>query len=83
MVAGSVGLTMFFVGTLAALVTALGNRQWAWAAGILLLAPLAVPYTLKNPKVASWPRSLVLGGLLALVVAAICARLLVPSVFAR
>ena len=58
------GLTMMFVGYLAALATAFGNRQWGWSVALLVFVPLALVYCLRHGTLAVWPRQLLLRGLL-------------------
>ena len=55
----SVGLTLWFVGSLVALITALGNRQWFWGIGMLCFLPSSVVYCWVQRDIAAWPRKLV------------------------
>ena len=53
---------LLLVGTLAALLTALGKKRWAWGIPMLLLGPLvALPFSFVDPD-ARYARSLLLGG---------------------
>ena len=63
----SIGGTLFFVGSLASLLTALGNRQWYWGGAILLFLPISVVYCWVHRTLTNWPRKLVtIGGVLLL-----------------
>jgi hypothetical protein len=74
---------MLFFGSLAALITAIGNKQWPWAIGIGLVLPFAIPYVIANREVAAWPRSLILWGIGALLLAGVLAFLFVPAMVGR
>ena len=57
-----VGIVVCWVGSLAAMLTALGKRRWLWAIPILLLGPLvALPYSFVDTD-ANYARSLVIKG---------------------
>lgn len=56
------GGAMLLLGYLVAMATAFGQRQWAWAIGILLLWPVAIVYVLLHWDSAAWPGKLLLGG---------------------
>lgn len=61
----AVGLAMAWIGVLIALLTALGRRQWWWAAALILAGPLAaIPYGLRNRAEAAYPLRLCVAGLL-------------------
>jgi hypothetical protein len=55
----SVGLTLWFVGSLVAVLTALGNKQWFWGIGMLCFLPSSVVYCWGQREIATWPRKLV------------------------
>lgn len=66
----SVGLALWFVGSLVALLTALGNKQWAWGIGMLCFLPSSIAYCWIQRDVTDWPRKLVsIGGAMVLSVA--------------
>lgn len=70
----SVGLALFFVGSLLSLITALGNRQWYWGIGMLCFLPSSIVYCWVQGDIAAWPRKLVsIGGVLFLVGVAVLA----------
>jgi hypothetical protein len=61
----AVGTAMAWIGALMALATALGRRQWGWAAALLLTGPLAaIPYGLRHRDEAGYPLRLCAIGLL-------------------
>ena len=64
--AGIVGIGICLIGVLFALITALGNKHWAWGISILVLGPVTgILYSLTN-KEAEYPKSLMIKGLLLL-----------------
>lgn len=83
MLVGCVGLALLFVGLLASLLMALGRQQWPWAVGILVFLPIGAVYAFVNARTSSWPRSLILGGLASVAVAALWGWFFAPAVFAR
>lgn len=58
-----IAVSVIFWAWLAALLTAFGNRQWFWGIAVLVLLPLALPYSLIYRETASYPRRLLLGAL--------------------
>ena len=65
-VVGIAALTVGWFGSLIALLTALGNKKWAWGISMLFLGPItAILYTMIY-KEAEYPRSLMLKSLMAL-----------------
>lgn len=58
-----IAVSVIFWAWLAALLTAFGNRQWVWGVAVLVLLPLALPYSLIYRETASYPRRLLLGAL--------------------
>jgi hypothetical protein len=78
-IAGILGATMLFIGYLAAMATAFGNKHWGWGIGMIFLGPLAaLPYSVVHGDVAAWPRGLQFKGLVIAVVALLAAYYLLP-----
>ena len=60
---GILAIAVTWFGVLAALLMALGKRQWLWAIPMILLGPIAaLPYTLREAD-AAYARRLVIAGL--------------------
>ncbi len=55
-----IAATVIFWAWLAAFLCAYGNRQWVWGTAVLLLLPLALPYSLLYREQAAYPRRLLL-----------------------
>ena len=63
-----IGVTLSWFGGLMAALTALGNNRWAWGLSSLVLGPITgLPYALIH-KEASYPKSLMIKGLIFLLV---------------
>ena len=61
-----IGITLFWFGGLMAALTALGNNRWGWGLSSIVLGPITgLPYSLIH-KEASYPKSLMMKGLLCL-----------------
>ncbi len=68
---GILAIAVTWFGVLAALLVALGKRQWLWAIPMILLGPIvALPYTLKESD-AAYARRLVVTGLILFLPAAL------------
>jgi predicted Kef-type K+ transport protein len=63
--AGAIGLTLFGIGSIVSVITALGNKHWAWGVAILLFAPVAFLYCYIHSDVTDWPRSLLMKSLIS------------------
>ncbi|AZN36467.1 hypothetical protein [Iodobacter ciconiae] len=59
----SIGVALCFVGLMVSLMTALGNKNWFWAAGMLLAFPLAAVFCLRRWQMAAWPGKMLLSGM--------------------
>ncbi|MBF7074563.1 hypothetical protein ISG33_14250 [Glaciecola sp. MH2013] len=68
-----IGAAMFYVGSLIAVVTAFGKKQYAFGAITLLLPPFAVIYCLVYKQSANYPARFLLGGTLMMALAYILA----------
>lgn len=82
-VLAAIGASLYFVGFLVALATALGNRRWWWAIGMVLCLPLAIVYCLCNRALAAWPLKLLTAGFAALLLAAALSALFLPQLYSR
>ncbi|MFD1215958.1 hypothetical protein [Microbulbifer celer] len=61
-----IGITLFWFGGLMAALTALGNDRWGWGLSSIVLGPITgFPYALIY-KEATYPKSLMIKGLLFL-----------------
>ncbi|WP_246068455.1 hypothetical protein ACONUD_13225 [Microbulbifer harenosus] len=61
-----IGITLFWFGGLMAALTALGNNRWGWGLSAIILGPITgFPYSLIY-KEASYPKSLMIKGLIFL-----------------
>ena len=61
-----IGVTLAWFGGLMAALTALGNNRWGWGLSSIILGPITgLPYSLIY-KEASYPKSLMIKGLLCL-----------------
>ncbi len=61
-------IAMILVGSLVAMATALGQRQWIWGVAILLFLPISFAYVLFHWNSAAWPGKLLLQGCAILVI---------------
>ncbi|MGL4604431.1 MAG: hypothetical protein ACRCU9_09810 [Iodobacter sp.] len=59
----SIGTALCFVGLMVSFMTALGNRNWVWAALMMPLFPLAAVYCLRRWSIAAWPGKMLLSGM--------------------
>jgi hypothetical protein len=59
----SIGVALCFVGLMVSLMTALGNKNWLWAAGMLAAFPVAALYCLRRWQIAAWPGKMLLSGM--------------------
>lgn len=59
----SIGVALCFVGLMVSLMTALGHKNWLWAAGMLAVFPLAAVYCLRRWQIAAWPGKMLLSGM--------------------
>jgi hypothetical protein len=59
----SIGVALCFVGLMVSLMTALGNKNWLWAAGMLAVFPMAAVYCLRRWQIAAWPGKMLLSGM--------------------
>jgi hypothetical protein len=59
----SIGVALCFVGLMVSLMTALGNKNWFWAAGMLAVFPVAAVYCLRRWQIAAWPGKMLLSGM--------------------
>ena len=57
-----IGITLFFVGSLIAVLTALGNKQYVFGIATLLFFPLSLIYCALNWSKAAYPGKMVYGG---------------------
>ena len=71
-VVGSIGLSLMFVGGLFALLTAFGNKQYAFGIVMLLFLPASLVYCALHWKLASHPGKLLYAGTALLAIAAVC-----------
>ena len=67
---GCVGLALFFMGYLATLATAFGNKHWYWGVAIFLFGLLAIPYCFRHREITEWPRGLIIKGAIMILIAA-------------
>ncbi|WP_346838097.1 hypothetical protein [Microbulbifer sp. SAOS-129_SWC] len=68
-----VGFTLCWLGGLMAALTALGNNRWGWGLLSLVLGPFTgLPYALLY-KEATYPKSLIVNGLLVILAALLLA----------
>lgn len=77
----AIGASLYFVGFLVALATALGNRRWWWGISMVIFLPLAIVFCWCNRALAAWPLKLLLTGFATLLLAAVLAGVFLPQLY--
>lgn len=67
-ITGAIGATLVFVGTLVAMLTAVGNRAYWFGVGIFVFFPLGILYCVRNWERAAYPGKMLIGGSILLVI---------------
>ncbi|MBI4999062.1 MAG: hypothetical protein HZC22_19605 [Rhodocyclales bacterium] len=77
---GGIGATLIFVGYLASFAIAFGSKHYGWGVAMLFFGPFAaLPFCVAHKEIASWPRGLLVKGLLAATPPAVAFAVLVYS----
>jgi len=74
----AIGGAVAFVGYLLSLLTALGNKQYAFGISMLILFPISVVYCAFNWDKASHPGKLLIGGLSTMILSVCTIYLALP-----